>query len=143
MKFFAELQITIDADRERLRKEELERQEAEKENEQTEPVKEKPKGKTKKERKKEAKPKVESPVDSEVSNANRLDHESKKRTNSILKIFFYLFLLWVIFAVSVIFTIARSPQTIEDLIAKMPMSFQATLLYHLEKVQQEIWKYLK
>lgn len=136
------MQQTIDADRERARKDELERQEAEKEKERSEAVKEKPKGKTKKEKKKEAKAIVDSAVNSELSNANQLDQESKKRTISILKIFFYLFLLWVIFAVSVLFTIARSPHIIEELIAKLPSAYQRTLSYHLEKIQQEIFKYL-
>lgn len=136
------MQQTIDADRERARKEELERQEAEKEKERNEAVKEKPKGKTKKEKKKEAKPIADSAVNSELSNAKQLDQASKKRTISILKIFFYLFLLWVLFAVSVLFTIARSPHIIEELIAKMPGAYQHTLSYHLEKIQQEIFKYL-
>lgn len=143
VKFFAEMQKTIDEDRERARKEELEQQEAEKEKERLEAAKEKPKGKTKKEKKKESKPKVDSSENGEVTNAKQLDQQPKKRTVSICKILFYSFLLWFIFAVGVVVTISKSPHLLEVLLAKLPRSYQVALHYHLEKIQQEILKYLK
>ncbi|XP_037050929.1 leucine-rich repeat-containing protein 59 [Bradysia coprophila] len=143
VKFFAELQQTINEDRERARLEELERQEAEKEKEQAEAVKEKPKAKTKRERKKEPKPDVDSAANSQVENATQIVKQSDKRTTSFGKMFFRLFLLWTVFAVGVIFTIAYSPHIIEGFIGKLPPTYQTPLLYHLEKIRQEIWKYLK
>lgn len=144
VKFFAELQQTINEDRERARKEELERLEAEeKEKEQIEAVKEKPKGKTKRERKKEAKPIVDT-VNSEAGDdSKQLDAEPKKRSISFRKLLAYSFLLWFIFAMTVIFIIAQSPHVIEELIGKLPTSYQTPLLYHLQRIQQEIRKYLK
>lgn len=143
VKFFAELQQTINEDRERARIEELERQEAEKEKEQAEAVKEKPKAKTKKERKKEVKPVVDSTASGQAENAIQIDKESGKRTSSCWKIFVKLFLLWIVFAGSVILTIAYSPHIIEGFVGKLPESYQTPLLYHLEKIRQEILKYLK
>lgn len=137
------MQQTIDADRERARQEELERQEADKEKEQLEAVKEKPKAKTKKEKKKEAKPEVDTAANSEGDNANKFDQESQKRSISLRKVLFYSFLLWFFVALGVVFVIARSPHIIEELIAKLPGSYRTTLLYHLEKIHQEIFKYLK
>lgn len=137
------MQQTIDVERERARLEELERQEAEKEKERTEAVKEKPKGKTKREKKKEAKPAVDSAANGAVDNANHLDQETNKRSISIRKVLFYAFLLWFIFALGVVFVVARSPHIIEELIVKLPVSYHTTLLYHFEKIQQEIFKFLK
>lgn len=144
VKFFAEMQQTIDEDRERARKEELERQAAEKEAERIETAKEKPKGKTKKERKKETKPKVEDSINNEINSTSHLVNEpSQKRTFSIWKILLYSFLLWFVFALGVVFVIAKSPHIIEELIGKLPGSYQSTLLYHFEKIQHEILKFLK
>lgn len=144
MKFFAEMQQTIDEDRERARKEELERQEAEKEKEKLETAKEKPKGKSKKEKKKEVKPQVDSLINDEIPSSNqKIEEQSKKRVTSIWKILFYSFLLWFFFALGIIFTIARSPHVIEELIEKLPASYQTSILYHFEKIQQEIFKFLK
>lgn len=138
------MQQTIDEDRERLRKEELERQEADKEKEKLETAKEKTKGKTKKEKKKDVKPKVDSSIENENPSSNQIvEVPSNKRKTSIWKIFFYAFLLWVFFALGVIFTIARSPHIIEEFIGKLPTSYQSSLLYHFEKIQQEVFKFLK
>lgn len=146
VKFFSELQQTIDEDREQARIAELERQEAEKELERVEAAaKEKPKVKTKKEKKKQPKPAADSAANGPVENATKIDERSDKRTTSFGKIFFYFFMLWMVFAVGVVFAIAYSPHIVEGLIGKLPIAAkdQTVLLYHLQRIRQEIWKYLK
>lgn len=148
MKFFAELQQTIDEDRQRTQKEELERQELEseeleKEQEQIEIVKEKPKGKTKKDKKKETKSNEES-TSNEISSTTNLPQESfTKQRSSAWKIFLYLFGLWFFFAVTVVFVIVKSPHLIQGIIERLPGSYQGIFSYHFEKIREEVLKYLK
>jgi len=144
VKFFAEMQQSIDEERDRARKEELDRQEEEKETERIEPVKEKPKGKTKKERRMEAKLHVDNAINNEINNTTSpiTVEPSKKRGISIWRMLFYSFILWFLFAVNVCYIIAWRPQIIQDLIEKLPESYQSSFMYHYERIQIELSKHL-
>jgi len=157
VKFFAEMQETIDEDRKRAQSDEAERQETEKENEKeekepTETVKEKAKGKPKKE-KKNVSPRVEAPVANEVQNSNdgpnqpaqqvkQAKPSSNKRRVSYCKLCIVLLVSWLILSLWFLYMLVLFPEIAERMIDMLPGSYQAIAYYHWEKIRELISNYL-
>lgn len=142
------MQKSVEEEQQRAREEQLQSEEAEKEKERIEAVKEKSKGKPKRDKKKEPKQRlIREPIIEDFDRSLLVeddDDEPKKVTIPYRRLLFYSFALWMFFALGVVFVIARSPHMITDLIVeRLPESYHAPLLYHLQNIQKEISKYLK